>query len=340
MILRFALLAALFATALARAERLVDFPTDNRALLEGRPEDFFMYVERNFEGRKSRPWQGGQFGYVRGPQRYRGQIIYTHLHEGIDIAPVRRDASGNPLDEVRAAASGKVVHVNREAGASNYGRYVVIEHIWDGSPVYTLYAHLSRISVEPGQTVRQGQPIGVMGFTGVGIDRPRSHVHFEVCFRLSDNFDGWHQAVFPSHPNRHGNFNGLNLVGVDPARLLVDAHANPNLRFSEAIATHEPAFKITVPNSRNFSLVRNYPWLVAPGDVANPPAWTITFNRHGAPLKIEASRTPVSEPVATWMRDTVHPASITTKNLVVATPSGPQLTDSGKRFARLLTWPD
>lgn len=299
-----------------------------------------MYVERNFEGRKSRPWQGGQFGYVRGPQRYRGQIIYTHLHEGIDIAPVRRDASGNPLDEVRAAASGKVVHVNREAGASNYGRYVVIEHIWDGSPVYTLYAHLSRISVEPGQTVRQGQPIGVMGFTGVGIDRPRSHVHFEVCFRLSDNFDGWHQAVFPSHPNRHGNFNGLNLVGVDPARLLVDAHANPNLRFSEAIATHEPAFKITVPNSRNFSLVRNYPWLVAPGDVANPPAWTITFNRHGAPLKIEASRTPVSEPVATWMRDTVHPASITTKNLVVATPSGPQLTDSGKRFARLLTWPD
>jgi hypothetical protein len=318
----------------------VDFPTDNRALVEGRPQEFFMYVERNFEGEKSKPWQGGQFGYVRGPQRSGGKVIYTHMHEGIDIAPVRRDASGNPLDEVRAAAAGKVVHTNREAGASNYGRYVVIEHNWDGSPVYTLYAHLSSISVEPGQGVRQGEPIGIMGFTGAGIDRPRSHVHFEVCFRLSDHFDGWHQAVFPGNPNKHGNFNGLNLVGIDPARLLVDAHANPGLRFSEAIASNEPAFKITVRNTPNFSLVRNYPWLAAPGEIANPPAWTITFNRHGAPLKVEASRTAVTEPVATWLRDTGQPASIATKNLVTGTPAAPKLTDSGKRFARLLTWPD
>ena len=340
MIRRIFLLTSLAAAALSHAEPLVDFPTDNRALLEGRPEAFFMYVERDFEGEKTKPWQGGQFGYVRGPQRSGDKVIYTHMHEGIDIAPKRRDASGNPLDEVRAAASGKVVHTSREAGASNYGRYVVIEHIWSGAPVYTLYAHLSSIAVEPGQTVRQGQPIGIMGFTGAGIDRPRSHVHFEVCFRLSDKFDSWHQAVFPGNPNKHGNFNGLNLVGIDPARLLVDAHANPSLRFPEAVAANEPAFKITVRNTPNLSLIRNYPWLVAPGEVANPPSWTITFNRHGAPLKVEASRTVVTDPVATWLRDTGQPASVATKNLVTGSPTAPRLTDSGKRFARLLTWPD
>ena len=104
MILRAVLLATLTVSVL-RAEPLVDFPTDNRALLEGRPQEFFMYVERDFEGEKTKPWQGGQYGYVRGPQRSGGKVIYTHLHEGIDIAPVRRDATGNPLDEVRASAA-------------------------------------------------------------------------------------------------------------------------------------------------------------------------------------------------------------------------------------------
>ena len=81
-----------------------------------------------------------------GPLRDGGKILYLQLHEGIDIRPVHRDALGNPSDEVRAAASGNVVYVSRESGASNYGRYVVVEHLWDGCPYYTLYAHLSSIS--------------------------------------------------------------------------------------------------------------------------------------------------------------------------------------------------
>lgn len=339
MILRASLLATFAITAL-RAEPLVDFPTENRALLEGRPQEFFMYVERDFEGEKTKPWQGGQYGYVRGPQRSGGKVIYTHLHEGIDIAPVRRDAAGNPLDEVRAAASGRVVHVSLLPGASNYGRYVVIEHQWDNSPCYTLYAHLSTISVQPGQTVRQGQPIGVMGFTGAGINRERAHVHFEVCLLLNKNYDTWHDAVFPGSPNKHGNFNGMNLVGFDPSKLLVEAKANPALTISDAVATNEAAFKISVRNTPNFGLVRTYPWLVSSGEIANPPAWTITFNRHGAPLKIEASSTPVTEPVATWVRDSDLPAAAATRGLVVGSSAAPRLSDSGKRFARLLTWPD
>jgi hypothetical protein len=338
--IRRALSCLLLAGAGLHAAPLIDFPTENRALLEGRPQDFFMYVDRNFEGEQSKPWQGGQYGYVRGPQRSGGKVIYTHLHEGIDIAPVRRDAAGNPLDEVRAAAAGRVVHVSQLPGASNYGRYVVVEHRWDGTSCYTLYAHLSTISVEPGQSVRQGEPLGLMGFTGAGINRERSHVHFEVCLLLSDNYDGWHDAVFPGSPNKHGLYNGLNLVGVDPARLLVDAQTNPTLRFPEAVAANEPAFKITVRNTPNFGLLRRYPWLVAPGEIANPPSWTISLNRHGAPLKIEASERTLTEPAATWLRDTGLPASAATKGLVTGSSAAPRLTDSGKRFARLLTWPD
>ncbi len=322
------------------AQPLVDFPTDNHALAEGRPEDFFMYVERDFEGEKSQPWQGGQYGYVRGPQRSGGKVIYTHLHEGVDIRPMRRDASGNPLDDVRAAAAGTVVHTSDQPGASNYGRYVVVEHQWSGSSYYTLYAHLAKIDVTPGQTVRQGETLGRLGFTGAGIDRARAHVHFEVCLLLSKSFPDWYSAVFPNNPNRHGLYNGLNLVGMDPAGLLLAARNNPGLTIPGYLATADPAFKITVRNTPAFSLIRSYPWLVPDGEIANPPAWTISFSRHAVPLRVEASTTPVSEPVATWVKDNGTAPVHLTRGLVTGTPAAPRLTDSGMRFARLLTWPD
>ena len=182
------LLAAVLCVSGASAA-LFDFPTPNRALLEGQPDKFYMYVERNFEGQKSYPWEGGQFGFVRGPVRTPGGLIYRTLHEGVDIQPLRRDPSGNPLDDVFAAAAGRVVHVSKEAGASNYGRYVVVEHTIEGCLIYTLYAHLASIAVEPGQEVRQGETLGRLGFTGAGIDRPRAHLHFEIAVMLSTNFE-------------------------------------------------------------------------------------------------------------------------------------------------------
>lgn len=331
---------ALCALTPLKAQPLVDFPTANHALAEGNPSGFFMYVDRDFEGEKSKPWQGGQFGYVRGPVRSGGVVSYIQLHEGIDILPLQRDPQGNPLDIVKAAAAGTVVHVSSQAGASNYGRYVVIEHRWDGALYYTLYAHLNTISVQVGQVVAQGAPIGVMGFTGAGINRERAHVHFEVCLLLSENFEGWHTTHFPGNANQHGLYNGLNLVGLDPARLLLEARNNPGLKITDSIRANEPAFKLTVKNTPNFTLVRRYPWLAAAGEPANPPSWTITFSRHGVPLKAEASSQPVDGPALAWVKDTKQAYSHITKGLVSGPPGSPRLTDSGVRFGRLLTWPD
>ncbi len=306
----------LLALAPLRAQPLIDFPTGNHALAEERPQDFFMYVDRDFEGEKSKPWQGGQYGFVRGPVRDNGSIVFIQMHEGVDIKPMQRDAAGNPLDPVLAAADGRVVHASAAASASNYGRYVVLEHQWDGCSYYTLYAHLAAISVQPGQTVRQGQPIAVMGFTGDGINRERAHTHFEVCLILNKNFEAWYDFHFPGNPNHHGIYNGLNLAGVDPAALLLAARRDPRLKISDFIATAEPAFKLTVKNSPDFYLVHAYPWLVPAGEIASPPAWTVTFSRHGVPLKIEASTTPVTEPVVAWVAETGSTYAHSTKGIV------------------------
>lgn len=86
------------------------------------------------------------------------------MHKGIDIA--------RPSDRtIKAADNGKIISAGN-SGA--YGNKVEIDH---GNGMVTAYAHLDSISVSVGQTVSQGQKIGVMGSTGrsTGV-----HLHFEV----------------------------------------------------------------------------------------------------------------------------------------------------------------
>ncbi|HEY9874248.1 MAG TPA: peptidoglycan DD-metalloendopeptidase family protein [Candidatus Obscuribacterales bacterium] len=90
---------------------------------------------------------------------------WGRMHKGIDIAaPV-----GTPIF---AAASGVVVKAGWNSGG--YGNLVEIQHP-DGS--LTRYAHNSRILVQAGQEVQQGQEISEMGNTGHSTG---PHCHFEV----------------------------------------------------------------------------------------------------------------------------------------------------------------
>src|SRR5205823_96036 len=40
-------------------------PTDNDSLFSGGGAAFYQYIERNYNGVKSTPWEGGQYGFVR-----------------------------------------------------------------------------------------------------------------------------------------------------------------------------------------------------------------------------------------------------------------------------------
>lgn len=88
-------------------------------------------------------------------------------HQGIDLAQ-----SGNV--SIRAAAQGKVL---RAGELGTYGNVVIIQHTIKGKRMDTTYAHLKAIHVRVGQSVKQGQTIGLMGNTGRSYGQ---HLHFEI----------------------------------------------------------------------------------------------------------------------------------------------------------------
>ena len=90
---------------------------------------------------------------------------WGRMHEGIDIAV----PEGTP---VKAAECGTVSYVSENAGG--YGKLVRIDH---GYGVETVYAHLSKITVTPGQNIPAGETIALSGNTGRSTG---PHLHFEI----------------------------------------------------------------------------------------------------------------------------------------------------------------
>lgn len=92
-------------------------------------------------------------------------IYKTHkMHTGMDFtAPTGTD--------INATGNGKVIKAEYDRG---YGQTVIIDH---GFGYQTLYAHMSKILVKPGQQIKRGEVIGKIGSTGTST---APHLHYEV----------------------------------------------------------------------------------------------------------------------------------------------------------------
>ncbi len=112
------------------------------------------------------------------------------VHTGIDIdAPL-----GTP---VRASAPGRVlwagygVYAGKFDSKDPYGLAVTLQHEFgfDGEKLYSIYAHMNEVYVQPNQMVNTGDILGIVGQTGATTG---PHLHFEVR---------WKQNMFNSTLN-------------------------------------------------------------------------------------------------------------------------------------------
>jgi murein DD-endopeptidase MepM/ murein hydrolase activator NlpD len=100
------------------------------------------------------PW-GWRFSSARGAWR---------MHTGVDLIAPEGTA-------VLAVQTGRV---QRVADIAGYGLTVLVDH---GGGWSSLYAHLLEASVSPGESVRAGQPLGLVGQSG---NASGPHLHLEV----------------------------------------------------------------------------------------------------------------------------------------------------------------
>jgi murein DD-endopeptidase MepM/ murein hydrolase activator NlpD len=100
-------------------------------------------------------------------QRFSTGSAAEPRHDGIDIM-----AEENAV--VVSAARGTVTE---QGWDSDLGRYVRVNHDFD---VETIYGHLSRTFVKPGDQLGKGDPLGVVGNTGRSLG---PHLHFEIIFK-------------------------------------------------------------------------------------------------------------------------------------------------------------
>lgn len=110
-------------------------------------------------------WNYISYGY--GYRTIASLGYYNKFHYGIDIPAYYGT-------EIYASKSGRVLIATYHP---SYGYYVLLDH---GGGYQTLYAHCSKLKVKAGQTVDQGQVVGLVGSTGTSTG---NHLHFE--FRVN-----------------------------------------------------------------------------------------------------------------------------------------------------------
>lgn len=109
---------------------------------------------------------------IDNPKSPPGEWAKAHTHPVFNVSRRKCCTIIAPTDTpVRAMADGAVLHAGWYGG---YGKVVILSH---GSKYSTLYSHLKTYFVSPGQDVKQGWLVGLVGSTGYST---RSKLLFEI----------------------------------------------------------------------------------------------------------------------------------------------------------------
>lgn len=154
--------------------------TIREVVAKSAPEIFFEGAFQQLRGSKVTSRFAEQRSY-----RHDGRVVSRATHFGFDLASTAAAPVG--------ASNAGVVLFADDLGI--YGNCVLLDH---GMGLVSLYGHLSRIDVGPGDRVAQGQTIGLSGATGLA---GGDHLHFAILVgdTYVDPLEWWDPKWVRSH---------------------------------------------------------------------------------------------------------------------------------------------
>lgn len=149
----------------------VNFSKQKTALMRAEKRESAIIGKKKKYLSQTQLWEGSFMEPVKGPiigefglKRLRNQKIEAGYHKGLDV----RAAEGKPI----AAPNNGVVMLSSSFIA--HGKTVMLNH---GQGVMSIYLHMSKLLVHPGQKVKKGDTIGLIGATGLAT---APHLHWQV----------------------------------------------------------------------------------------------------------------------------------------------------------------
>jgi murein DD-endopeptidase MepM/ murein hydrolase activator NlpD len=145
-------------------------------------------------------------------------------HQGVDLDLETGDTVVSAFDGV----------VRMSKTYYGYGNMVVVRHF---NGLETLYGHLSKVLVEPGQTVKAGEVVGLGGNTGHSFG---SHLHFEIRFMGQ-----------PIDPSKFISFDQFSLLNNE---VLIDSST-----FNNGKLIHKTRKEVTLEHEAHQAVVKPAP---------------------------------------------------------------------------------
>jgi peptidoglycan LD-endopeptidase LytH len=168
----------------------LDFTSSNRELKAVNLADTAEFDRYVFSQLSKANTKFGIGGYLENRSIYsRSEVFATsqadfrNIHLGVDIWA----QAGSP---VYVPFEGKIHSFQDNVGFGNYGPTIILEHVMDGKPIFSLYGHLFRSdleNLEVGKVYEQGELLCHVGPFPENGDWP-PHLHFQLMWDLGENW--------------------------------------------------------------------------------------------------------------------------------------------------------
>ncbi len=185
---------------------------DDEYLFGKTPENYFKSSEdiflEGFQSPLGYPYNYGGYGA-------RNTLGGSGYHPGIDSRTVYGSEETIIVNELGRSVYNVYDGVVTNTGdyGSGFGNYVVVEHDVYGTKYYSVYAHLSSVTVNVGEELSAGTKVGELGQSGTH----DPHLHFEV--RKENNISINNPNPFRNHIYWPGSYAECTRYFVDLGQL-------------------------------------------------------------------------------------------------------------------------